>query len=177
MTMWVFGYGSLIWNSGFDVARAETAVLDGFARSFCMYSVHYRGTPQQPGLVLGLDQHAQAQCRGMALAVPAGQEDTTLAYLRERELTASAYEEHQVPLRLASGETVTAYTYVVDPAHDLYCGQLTAAEQAQIIAQAAGDRGPNAEYLFNTVAHLQEIGIEDTELSLLASRVRGLIAS
>ncbi len=176
MSMWVFGYGSLIWNSGFDVARAEIATLDGFARSFCMWSVHYRGTSEAPGLVLGLDRAPSARCEGMALAVPDGQEDETLAYLRERELTASAYEEHQVKLRLSDGATVDAITYVVDPAHALYCGGLQLEQQARVIAEAAGDRGPNADYLFNTVAHLTEIGIGDSDLCWLATRVKELVA-
>ncbi|MEX0283607.1 MAG: gamma-glutamylcyclotransferase [Paracoccaceae bacterium] len=176
MTMWVFGYGSLIWNSGFQVARSEIATLDGFARSFCMWSVHYRGTSEAPGLVLGLDHNPNAACCGMALAVAEGQEDETLAYLRERELTASAYEEQQVPLTLRSGEMVTAYTYVVDPAHELYCGGLSLEQQAGIISRAAGNRGPNADYLLNTVAHLGEIGIDDHDLCWLATRVKELVA-
>ena len=173
---WLFAYGSLIWNSGFDVARSEIATLDGFARSFCMWSVHYRGTEEVPGLVLGLDAQPGATCRGMALAVAEGQEAQTLAYLRERELTASAYREYQVPLRLNTGETVTALTYVVDPDHALYCGGMTAEDQARVIARAAGNRGPNADYLHNTVAHLTQIGIDDSGLSWLAARVKELHA-
>lgn len=174
MTMWVFGYGSLIWNSGFEVAQAQVATLDGFARSFCMWSVHYRGTEDRPGLVLGLDRQADARCTGMALAVPEGQEDATLAYLRDRELSASAYEEHRVNLRLVSGEVVSAVTYVVDPGHALYCGGLGLEDQARVIAHAAGNRGPNAEYLFNTVSHFDEIGIPDADLCWLADRVKEL---
>ncbi len=176
MTMWVFGYGSLIWNSGFEVARAEVAILDGFARSFCMWSVHYRGTYDIPGLVLALDHAPGAICQGMALQVAPGQEAQTLAYLRDRELTASAYVEQQVSLTLTSGEKVTAYTYVVQTDHALYAGELDLEGQARVIAKAAGNRGPNAEYLHNTVSHLTEIGIDDSDLSWLASRVKELIA-
>ncbi len=172
--MWVFGYGSLIWNSGFEVAHSEIATLSGFSRSFCMWSVHYRGTFETPGLVLGLDRKADAECRGVALKVAAGHEDATLAYLRERELTASAYEEQQVPLRLSSGTEVNAITYVVDPAHELYCGNLHLERQAEVISTAAGNRGPNAEYLLNTVEHLGEAGISDSDLCWLAARVKEL---
>ena len=112
----------------------------------------------------------------MALAVVPGQGDETLAYLRERELSVSAYKEHRVPLKLASGESVTAVTYVVDPCHELYCGGLQLEEQAQVIARAAGDRGKNADYLINTVSHMAGLGIHDTDLCWLAARVKELIA-
>lgn len=172
--MWVFGYGSLIWNSGFPVAESRVATLDGFARSFCMWSVHYRGTTENPGLVLGLAAREGAHCRGVALRVAPGAEAETLDYLRERELTASAYEERQVPLDIGGGTPVRAVTYVVDPSHALSCGELTLEEQARIIARAAGNRGPNAEYLFNTVAHLRSAGIDDSDLSWLVARVKEL---
>ena len=93
MTMWVFGYGSLLWNPGFPVARSERATLHGYARSFCMSSIHHRGTEDHPGLVLALDEQADAHCKGLALAVEAGHEDRTLHELRERELISSAYVE------------------------------------------------------------------------------------
>lgn len=176
MSLWVFGYGSLLWNPGFPVAEQAHGRLAGYARSFCMYSIHHRGTEEDPGLVLALDAHDEAVCDGLALRAEPGTEDETLAYLRERELTASAYVEHVVPLHLADGQVVQAYTYVVDPADALYCGHLTLEDQAQIIAHAAGDRGPNADYLLNTVAHLEEIGIGDGDLSWLATRVRDLRA-
>jgi len=88
-TTWVFGYGSLIWNPGFPVARQEIARLSGWHRSFCMRSIHHRGTEADPGLVLALDALAGAHCDGVAFAVTQGAEDDTLAYLRERELISS----------------------------------------------------------------------------------------
>jgi len=174
MTMWVFGYGSLLWHPGFPVARREVATLQGFARSFCMSSIHHRGSEETPGLVLALDATDGAHCTGLALAVAAGHEETTLAELRERELISSAYLERDLQVDLASGETVNAVTYVIDPHHVQYCGGLSLERQAQIIAVAVGGRGPNPEYLFNTAAHLAEIGLRDDDLDWLSDRVRQL---
>lgn len=176
MTMWVFGYGSLLWNPGFAVARSEVATLHGYARSFCMSSIHHRGSEEKPGLVLALDEVEGAHCQGLALAVTAGKEDQTLAYLRERELISSAYLERDLSVELISGETVTAVTYVIDPHHVQYCGGMELEQQAQIIATAVGGRGPNTEYLYNTAEHLAEIGLGDAELEWLMQRVRQITA-
>jgi len=176
MTMWVFGYGSLLWDPGFDVARSAVATLEGYARSFCMRSIHHRGTETDPGLVLALDRVAGAACQGLALAVAAGQEAQTLQYLRERELISSAYLEKHLDVTLSCGDTVRAVTYVIDPGHVQYCGGLTLENQARIIARARGGRGANTEYLFNTTDHLTGIGLSDPDLDWLAARVRALMA-
>lgn len=176
MTMWVFGYGSLLWNPGFPVARREVAVLHGYARSFCMSSIHHRGTEDHPGLVLALDAVDGADCKGLALAVEPGHEEQTLAELRERELISSAYVERNLEVELHDGRSVTAVTYVIDPHHVQYCGDLSLEQQAQIIAHAVGGRGPNTEYLYNTAAHLSEIGLHDSDLDWLAGRVREITA-
>ena len=174
MTMWVFGYGSLLWNPGFEVANQVIATLPGYARSFCMRSIHHRGTEEKPGLVLALDAVADAACTGVALAVASGHEEATLAYLRERELISSAYLEKDLAVDLHDGRQVTAVTYVIDAAHGQYCGGLPLEEQAQIIARAVGGRGPNTEYLYNTVEHLTEIGLRDPDLEWLHARVRSI---
>ncbi|WP_299723970.1 gamma-glutamylcyclotransferase [uncultured Tateyamaria sp.] len=174
MTMWVFGYGSLLWNPGFEVAEQATATLAGYARSFCMRSIHHRGTDTEPGLVLALDEAEGALCNGVALRVAGGTEDATLAYLRERELISSAYLERMLDVTLGTGETVSAVTYVIDPDHVQYCGGLPLEEQAQIIAHAVGGRGPNSEYLFNTAEHLHEMGVADSDLDWLARRVAAI---
>ncbi|WP_299077348.1 gamma-glutamylcyclotransferase [uncultured Ruegeria sp.] len=176
MTMWVFGYGSLLWNPGFPVARSERATLHGYARSFCMSSIHHRGTEENPGLVLALDEQAEAQCKGLALAVESGHEDLTLQELRERELISSAYVERMLDVHLDNGEAVNAVTYVIDGDHVQYCGGMPLEDQAQIIAHAVGGRGPNTEYLYNTAEHLTEIGLHDPDLEWLSQRVRKLTA-
>lgn len=175
MTMWVFGYGSLVWNPGFDFEERVIARLPGYHRSFCMRSIHHRGTQDHPGLVLALDQTQDAVCSGLALSVPWGQEAATLTYLRERELISSAYLERDLEVDLIDGRRVVAVTYVVDADHVQYCGGIPLEDQAQIIARAVGGRGPNTEYLFNTTAHLSELGIEDAELDWLVKRVRKIV--
>lgn len=176
MTMWVFGYGSLVWNPGFDVAEQCIATLPDYARSFCMRSIHHRGTEAAPGLVLALDAAPGAACQGVAMAVRAGQEDEVLGYLRARELISSAYLERMLDIDLVSGERVRAVTYVIDAAHVQYCGGLPLEEQAGIIARAVGGRGPNTEYLYNTASHLTQLGISDADLEWLSARVRALCA-
>ena len=176
MTMWVFGYGSLLWNPGFEVAAEVPATLSGYARSFCMRSIHHRGTDAEPGLVLALDEQDGALCNGVALQVAAGTEEATLAYLRKRELISSAYLERMLEIALEDGAVVTAVTYVIDPDHVQYCGGLPLEEQAQIIAHAVGGRGPNSEYLFNTAQHLESLGVADPDLNWLSRRVAAIRA-
>lgn len=171
--MWVFGYGSLIWNPEFPVAERQIARLSGWQRSFCMWSIHHRGSEAEPGLVLALDR-GEGHCDGVAFRVPPEAEAETLAALRERELISSAYLEERLPVTLADGRQVTALAYVIDPAHVQYCGGLALDRQAKVIAQAVGGRGPNRDYLFATAAHLAELGIEDPDLSWLAAQVRAM---
>lgn len=175
MTLWVFGYGSLLWNPEFPVAQSEVAMLHGYARSFCMRSIHHRGSEAEPGLVLALDEQHDAHCKGVALRVEPGQEEATLAALRERELISSAYVERFLEVELLSGARVTAVVYVIDPHHVQYC-HLELEEQAHIIAHAVGGRGPNSEYLFNTAGHLAEIGLSDPDLDWLTMRVRQILS-
>ena len=175
--LWVFGYGSLIWNPGFPVAERQVARLFGWHRSFCMLSIHHRGTEARPGLVLALDAAEGAHCDGVAFAVAPGAEDETLAALRERELISSAYFETVQSVRLRDGRGTRAVTYVIDPGHIQYCGGQPLEEQARRIADAEGGRGPNCEYLYNTADHLADLGIEDADLRWLSRRVRELRAN
>ena len=170
--MWVFGYGSLVWNPGFETVESVIARLPGYRRSFCMRSVHHRGTPEVPGLVLALDRAPDAACSGLALRAAPERAEAVLAYLRERELVSAAYHETWLELDLDDGRTVEAVTYVVDPDHAQYCRDLDLEEQAQIIARAQGGRGPNSEYLINTEEHLRALGLGDGDLDWLVRRVR-----
>jgi len=176
MSLWVFGYGSLLWDPGFTPVRKVKARLHDYHRSFCMLSIHHRGTEDDPGLVLALDTQAGGQCTGVAFEVAADEEDTVLAYLRERELISSAYYEDTVELRTDDGEAITALAYIINRDHVQYC-QFDLEKQAQMIAHAVGGRGPNTEYLFNTVSHLDELGIKDDDLRWLEARVRALRAT
>jgi glutathione-specific gamma-glutamylcyclotransferase len=174
--LWVFGYGSLIWHPGFDFDDRRLAVLAGYRRAFCMTSIVYRGTPEAPGLVLALDADPAGGCVGVAYHVPAATAATTWAYLRERELVSYAYDEAVVALALDDGRTVEAIAYVSNPAHPQYAGGLTLDEQAEVIARARGPRGPNSDYLLNTVDSLEALGIHDPDLAHLALLVRARLA-
>ena len=171
--MWVFGYGSLIWNPEFPVAEQAIARAQGWHRSFCMRSIHHRGTEADPGLVLALDASAGAHCDGVAFRVAPGAEESTLQALRERELISSAYLERWLPVHLTDGRAVQALVFVIDPDHVQYC-HLTLDEQAQIIARATGGRGPNRDYLHATARHLAELGIADPDLEWLSAQVPSL---
>lgn len=171
--LWIFGYGSLIWDPGFTPVEAVRARLSGWHRSFCMRSIHFRGTPAAPGLVLALDAAEGAFCAGLALRVAPCEAEAVLAELRARELISYAYLERRLPVALEDGRMVEAITYVIDRSGAQYC-QLAPEEQAHIIAQAVGGRGPNRDYLFNTAAHLAKLGLHDRELEALVSRVRAI---
>ncbi len=170
--LWVFGYGSLIWHPGFDFADKRLATLRGWRRAFCMTSVVYRGTPEAPGLVLALDLDPGGACLGVAYHVAEASAAATLAYLRERELVSYAYDEVRVPVELDDGSTVEAIAYVSNRAHEQYCGGMSLAAQADVIARAVGPRGPNADYLLNTVESLEALGLHDPDLVELAGLVR-----
>jgi cation transport protein ChaC len=170
--LWVFGYGSLLWNPGFPVAETRIARLHDWHRSFCMSSIHHRGTPEAPGLVLALDHAPGAVCHGLAFRVAAAEASATLAYLRERELISSAYLETRQRVDFAEGGAQDeVLTYVIDPAHEQY-RTLALEDQARIIAHAVGGRGPNDEYLENTATHLHALGLPDADLDWLVLRVR-----
>ena len=174
---WVFGYGSLIWQPGFDFADRRVATLRGYRRAFCMTSIVYRGTPEAPGLVLALDADPDGHCLGVAYRVDGPEAAATLAYLRERELVSYAYDEVEVPVELEDGATVAALAYVSNRAHAQYRGGLDLEAQAEVIARARGPRGPNADYLLNTVESLEALGLHDEELVRLAHLVRSRMAA
>jgi cation transport protein ChaC len=168
---WVFGYGSLMWDPGFAFAAVHPARLVGYHRRFCLYSQFYRGTPERPGLVLGLDRGGS--CRGVVYQVPAAAEATTRAYLWQRELDDYAYVPKLLPVNYAGGR-VRAQAFVVDRGQPQYAGGLDDETAAGLIAAGVGRRGRNRDYLENTLAHLRALGVCDRGLERLAARVRAL---
>jgi glutathione-specific gamma-glutamylcyclotransferase len=168
---WVFGYGSLMWNPGFQFQVRMGARAFGYRRSLCIRSFVHRGTPERPGLVLGLDRGGS--CRGAAFQVNAEDREEVLDYLRKRELVTNVYLERHLRLALEDGREVRAIGYVVDRAHPQYAGALDIAEAARIVAMSEGQSGPNEAYVVNTVAHLKEMGIRDAWLEGVAASVTG----
>ncbi|HLW26767.1 MAG TPA: gamma-glutamylcyclotransferase [Kiloniellales bacterium] len=162
---WVFGYGSLMWDPGFPFGEAHMALLRGFHRRFCVYSFRYRGTPEQPGLVLGLAPGGS--CRGMIFRVVAEQGGAVLDYLWEREMVTGVYRPLWLPVETPEGPR-QALAFVADPKHDQYC-RLDPSSTAALIRQGIGQRGPCLDYLINTDRHLRELGIHDRMLGQLIS--------
>jgi glutathione-specific gamma-glutamylcyclotransferase len=171
--LWVFGYGSLIWKPGFEHVERTPARMIGVHRSLCVYSFVHRGTPEKPGLVLGLDRGGA--CRGIAYRVTARKRAATLAYLREREQATSVYLERVRTAWLAGNpeKPVNAVCYIVDRSHQQYAGRLSIAEQVHIVRQGHGGSGNNREYVLETVNALEALGMRDKELHLLAERLKG----
>ncbi len=170
---WVFGYGSLMWKPGFAFIEARPALLRGYHRAFCIFSHHYRGTPAEPGLVLGLAPGGA--CRGLAFRVEGGEADRVRAYLDERELVGYAYLARTLRVTVDGGEqAVRAYTFVADTAHPQYAGNLDIDAAAPIIMRAAGCAGLNRDYLINTVRRLEREGIADAHLHGLLRRIEYL---
>jgi glutathione-specific gamma-glutamylcyclotransferase len=171
---WVFGYGSLMWDPGFPFEDVRPAQLGDYHRAFCIYSHHYRGTPDRPGLVLGL--RSGGHCIGRAFLVAEKNGTEVLAYLEEREMTSYVYRPARLPI-VVEGQTVEAQTYVADEQHPQYACGLTPEATARLILSGRGRRGPNVEYLENTVAHLEEMGVAEPELVELRDLVRKLAAA
>jgi cation transport protein ChaC len=172
--LWVFGYGSLMWRPGFDVVERVPARLVGLHRALCVYSFHHRGTPERPGLVLGLDRGGM--CRGVAFRVAAAARDETIAYLREREQVTSVYLEttRRIELEDEARRHVRALCYIVDRGHVQYAGRLTVAESLHFVRQGHGQSGANRDYVLETVRALEDLGYRETELHLLAERLKGV---
>ncbi len=168
---WVFGYGSLMWQPGFPHGAVRPALLRGYHRAFCIYSHHYRGTPDLPGLVLGLDRGGS--CRGLAFQVAAANVDNVKSYLEERELVSYAYTARTLPVEV-DGRTILAYTFIADPGHHQYAGDLGVERSAQMIVAASGVAGLNRDYLINTVRRLEKEGFSDSVLDALLKRVEHL---
>jgi cation transport protein ChaC len=165
--LWVFGYGSLMWRPGFPFAERRHAQLHGYHRSLCVLSHVHRGTPDKPGLVLGLDRGGR--CHGVAFRVVAAEADQTLQYLREREQVTAVYLERVLPVRIEDGRGVSAIAYVVDRHHAQYAGRLPEQELLRLIRQGRGISGANPDYVLSTHEHLMAMGVVDPVLSRLSA--------
>jgi cation transport protein ChaC len=167
--LWVFGYGSLMWRPGFEYAEKVPARLIGEHRALCVYSFDHRGTPEKPGLVLGLDRGGA--CRGIAFRVAPALRDSTIEYLRAREQTTHVYREvmRAVWLNNSSQQRVSALTYVADRSHVQYAGRLPLNEQLRIVRQGHGRSGNNRDYVLATVKAIEAEGFRDEQLHRLAT--------
>ena len=155
--LWVFGYGSLMWNPGFVHKEVKKARLHGYHRSLCVWSWFYRGTRMVPGLVLGLDNGGS--CVGQLYRIEEENKQRTVEYLHAREMVTSVYFPVVTSIRTAGGARVKALTYVVDRNHVQYAGRLSAEQAAVSVRQAHGKSGANTDYVINTINHLCELGV------------------
>ena len=171
--LWVFAYGSLIWRPGFAYLERVPARLIGLHRALCVFSFVHRGTPERPGLVLGLDRGGM--CRGIAYRVAAASRVDTLHYLRAREQVTTVYVEttRQIQLEDHARRRIQAVCYLVDRSHVQYAGRLTLAESLHHVRQGHGKSGANRDYVLETVRALETLGYRDTDLHLLAERLKG----
>ncbi|HVI52948.1 MAG TPA: gamma-glutamylcyclotransferase [Candidatus Sulfotelmatobacter sp.] len=162
---WVFGYGSLMWRPGFDYQERRAATLHGWHRAMCVLSTHYRGCPDKPGLVLGLDRGGS--CRGVAFRIAADKSEEVRQYLYDREMITGVYTPRFSPARLDDGRGVPVFIFPVRKDHEQYSGRLTINEAARLIRQGHGMAGSSLDYLAQTVAQMTEIGITRSELHRL----------
>lgn len=166
--VWVFGYGSLIWNPAFHFTKRLTGRVHGYHRRFCLWAHLGRGRPEQPGLMLGLERGGS--CRGVAYHVAPDAVLDELDIVWRREMIGGAYVPRWVSV-YTPASTVRAITFTINPTHERYARDLSDEEAAEAIARASGFLGHCADYLINTVDHLAELGIHDRPLERLRDRV------
>lgn len=166
---WVFAYGSLLWDPGFDYEDVKPATIFGYHRRFCIYSHVYRGTPERPGLVFGLDRGGS--CRGRIFRISPATSRAVLGQIWDREMIYRVYLPRNL-IAFAEGERQICRTFVANPNHEQYAGKMDLQRTAKMIAMANGKAGANKDYLENTLCHLEELGLQDRGLRALRSEVR-----
>ena len=171
--LWVFGYGSLMWNPGMPYRQRVPALVFGYHRALCVYSPRWRGTVRRPGLVMGLDRGGA--CRGVAYRIAAASVPQVLGLLWEREMERArvSYVPLLLNVRTVRGP-VPALAFVADRSHPSYAGKLGVQQTARLVASCRGERGPNIEYLEQTVSHLAAIGVRDGRLRRILAAARRL---
>ena len=166
--VWVFGYGSLVWNPIVHHEERRVARLHGFHRSFCLWSHVNRGSLQRPGLVLGLD--TGGSCRGVAFRIAARHADEELRLLWRREMVLGVYSPRWATVE-AGNDTLSAIAFFANREHANYAGKLPLETVIKTLVSARGQLGTPAEYLLETVRGLIEHGVRDAYLLELRKRV------
>lgn len=169
--IWVFGYGSLMWNPAFHYAERRTARIYGFHRQFCMWSRGGRGSPDRPGLMLSLE--SGGSCTGVAYRIAPEAARTELDVLWRREMSSWTYRPVWVTAHMRHGPR-PAIVFAVNRSHERYVPGLDTETTARYLATGMGLNGSCREYLFDTAEHLRELGIRDRRIEALARRVRDL---
>jgi cation transport protein ChaC len=172
-SVWVFGYGSLMWNPAFHFAEDRTARIHGFHRQFCLWARAGRGSPERPGLMLSLE--SGGSCSGVAYRIARHAVQTELDVLWRREMRSLSYRPLWVTAHTRKGP-VPAIVFAVNRSHERYVPGLDAKTVVRYLAHGAGSTGTCCEYLFDTVDHLRRLGIRDQRMETLAWEVRALRA-
>lgn len=167
--LWVFAYGSLIWRPDFDFVERRAARLHGYHRSLCLWSRINRGTPEQPGLVFGLDRGGS--CRGVTFRVPASTVPDTLHALWQREMPSGAYLPRWLNCHTPGG-AVQALAFVMNRARDSYVRDLPPERVVRVVHDAHGRNGPCLEYVLETAQALDRYNIRDRRLQQLVRRLQ-----
>jgi cation transport protein ChaC len=170
--LWVFGYGSLMWSPEFPYAERGTGRVHGYHRSLCILSSRYRGTPEKPGLVMGLCRGGS--CWGMAFRVHNAQGKEVLDLLWKREMLNNVYMPRFVPVSVTGGQRVQALAFVADTTHRQFVDELDVASRARLVAQGVGQRGRCVDYIRNTLNHMRELGVHDPHLTRILETALGL---
>ena len=159
--IWIFGYGSLIWNPCIHVERSAKARLYGYHRELCLWTPLGRGSRDCPGLVFGLE--AGGSCHGVALAIAPEHARRELRLVWRREMLAGAYVPRWVRLATAAGP-LRAIAFVMNRDHHRYARGLSEAAKVDAVARAAGALGSCYDYVASTLDHLAELGVRDPHL-------------
>jgi cation transport protein ChaC len=159
--VWVFGYGSLIWNPCVHVAAKAKARLYGYHRELCLWTPLGRGTREVPGLVFGLERGGS--CHGVGLAVAADHARAELRLIWRREMLSGAYLPRWVTLQSDAGP-LRAIAFVMNRAHQRYAGDISEAQKVEAVAAAVGALGTCYDYVASTLDHLAELGVRDPHL-------------
>lgn len=167
--VWVFGYGSLMWNPAIHVAATRPARIFGYHRAFCLSLTLGRGSTEKPGLMLGLDKGGS--CVGIAHKIAASQVESELEILWMREMLGNTYAPRLLKGEV-DGKPQTLLTFAANKAHERYIGTQPIARAAKLIARSEGILGTNRDYLYNTVRELDALGIGDGPLHELEAAVR-----
>ena len=170
--LYVFAYGSLMWDPGFPVAATAVARLAGYHRALCILSIRNRGTVERPGLVVGLK--AGGSCVGQVLCVADDDAPAALAHLQERELSTNAYRPRHLAVRLADGRSVTALAFVARADHPQFVSRLSVAAQAALVAQGVGPYGSALDYLRHVCRALDDRGLPDGPLHRVLTAAEAL---
>jgi len=170
--LWIFGYGSLMWSPGFRPAERKTGIVRGYHRAMCILSSRYRGTPEKPGLVMGLCRGGS--CWGIAFRVPETRVLRVVRALWKREMLNNVYLPTMLNVTVGPNQRIRALAFVADAKHRQFVRELDLHGRARLVAQGIGERGRCVDYIRNTLEHMLALGVNDPHLARILDAAVGL---